>query len=142
MISSKKKDALEERSEVEIVDSFFSRFSLLVDNVKEIEIDRSAIRVYLSDPDRRDRHMLAALSDIESYVSVVEDVLLTATELSKNPSVASEELLVDWMTTAPEFALDRLKPDAWRISAHIYAMEAWDAGASNNSTAGHLYNAM
>ena len=94
------------------VNRFFFRLTVLVDNVKGMDIDRSAIAAHLADPHLRAAHLRAARFDIDQYVSVMDDVLLTATQLSDQSSMVSREMLVDWVTAAPEFALDRLNPYA------------------------------
>lgn len=88
-------------------------------------------------PDMRDAHRLTALTDIGHSLSVVQDILVTATRLCGEPSIFSQALLVDWATTAPEFSLEQVKPDAWRIVASV--MEAWKTGASHSSAVGFLY---
>jgi hypothetical protein len=92
------------------VNRFFSRLAVLVDNVKGMDIDRSAIAAHLADPHLRVAHLRAARFDICQYISVMDDVLLTATQLSDQSSRVSQEILVDWVTAAPEFALERMNP--------------------------------
>ena len=112
----------------EIVSSFFARLDALLDRVNAVELDRHDIDAYLQRPDLRDAHILAAFTDPDGYISVVEDLLTTATKLSVQSSPVAEELLVDWITTSPQFALERLRPDTWNPSVGEMA-ESWKAAA-------------
>ncbi len=88
----------EQECSVGDVDDFFSHLASLLDHISKIEIDRPSIEAHLSKPNLRDVHLLTAFSDIDDYISVTEDVLFTASQLSVKPSVVSRQFLVDWVT--------------------------------------------
>ena len=96
------------RSADDVVDAFFSRLALCLDTVDAIAMDRAEILAYFAQPVLRQAHRQHALADIARYQAVAADVLYTARAVSLKSSVVSQALLVDWLTMAPDFVLERL----------------------------------
>ena len=113
----------------DVVEGFFARLESLLEGASVLQVDRPSILGYWKRSLQED-HLLAATSDPDSYLATMEDLLLTASQLTSQDSPTSQELLVDWVVNAPAFAMERLNPDAWVGAANLSSEEAWeDAGA-------------
>ncbi len=104
------------------VDDFFSRLNGFAQSSDLDLLAKEEISEFFSSSERRDSHLLRALADPSNYSRVVADILDTAYQLSEIGSNASKEMLIDWITAAPELCLERLA--LWKA---VEYESSWDA---------------
>ena len=98
-----------EPSSAILVETFFSRLLTFLDPLT-IVINRSEIVAYLANASRRAVHHQLAQAHRPTYQAATADILLTAAQLAQISSPVAQELLVDWITAAPELVIARLLP--------------------------------
>ena len=92
----------------ETVGDFFASLNEFAQN-SDLELSaKEEIRKFFSCSDRRESHLLRALADPRNYSKIATDILDTAWQLAEIGSDASKEMLIDWITVAPDLCLERL----------------------------------
>ena len=93
-----------------VVNTFFVHLTTFLDSLHDMAIDHQEITAYFARPSLRAAHSQVAQRHLAKYQAATADILLTAAQLAQISSPVAQELLVDWITAAPELVIARLLP--------------------------------